>query len=72
MTTDTAAERADLLAALIQVQNHPAHSHHDIVTITYCAPAMTCDELRRHLDWNMELVARWSDNGGKTRRRRAA
>lgn len=49
-----------------QVQNHPAHSCHDILTITGCG--MTDDEVARHLEVNMGQIARWSNYAGNKRR----
>lgn len=60
------SRRQDLLQALTQVQNHPAHSHHDILTITGCG--MTDDEVARHLEANFEQIAHWSNYGGNKRR----
>ena len=58
--------RQDLLEALCQVQNHPAHSHHDIMTITACG--MSDDEVAQHLDANFAQVAHWSNYAGNKRR----
>lgn len=58
--------RQDLIAALVQVQNHPAHSHHDILTITGCG--MTDDEIAAHLEANFSQIARYSNYGGNKRR----
>lgn len=60
------SRRTDLLQALTQVQNHPAHSHHDILTITGCG--MSDDEVAAHLEANFAQIARWSDFGGNKRR----
>lgn len=57
--------RTDLLQALSQIQNHPAHQHHDILTIHGCAPLSTEAELIRAIDDNMAIIARWSDRGGR-------
>lgn len=58
--------RKDLLQALTQVQNHPTHSHHDILTITCWG--MTDDEVARHLESNFSQIARYSNYGGNKRR----
>lgn len=60
--------RADLIQALSLIQNHPAHSHHDIMTITACRPVMTEEQLADHIEANMRQIARWSDFGGNKRR----
>lgn len=62
------SRRQDLLQALAQIQNHPAHSHHDILTIHGCAPLSTEAELIRAIDFNMAAIARWSNYGGNKRR----
>lgn len=61
-------KRQDLIQALIQIQNHPAHSGHDILTIHYCAPASTDDELSAAVEFNMAAITRWSNYGGSKRR----
>ena len=58
--------RQDLIQALVQVQDHPAHSHHDILTITGCG--MSDAEVAAHLEANFTQIARWSDFGGDKRR----
>jgi hypothetical protein len=58
--------RQDLLQALTQIQNHPAHSHHDILTITGCG--MSDAEVIAHIDANMAQIARYSNYGGNKRR----
>ena len=58
--------RKDLLQALTQIQNHPAHSHHDILTITGCE--MSDAEVRQHIDANMTHIAHYSNYGGNKRR----
>jgi hypothetical protein len=60
--------RQDLLASLAQIQNHPAHGHHDILTIHGCAPLSTEAELQQTIDHAMRAVSRWSDFGGNKRR----
>lgn len=60
--------RADLIQALGLIQNHPAHSHHDILTITACRPVMTEAQLLAHIDANMATIAHWSDFAGNKRR----
>lgn len=60
--------RQDLIEALTQIQNHPAHQHHDILTIHGCAPVSTEAELLRAIDDNMATIARWSNFGGNRRR----
>jgi hypothetical protein len=64
------SQRQDLLEALSMIQNHEAHSHHDIMTITACG--MSDDEVRAHLEWNMAMISRWSEKQPKRSRRRAA
>lgn len=58
--------RKDLLQALCQIQNHPAHNHHDILTITGCG--MTDDEVAAHLEANFSHIARYSNYGGSKKR----
>lgn len=65
MNTD---RRNDLITALSLIQNHPAHSHHDILTITACRPVMTETQLLAHIDTNMASIAHWSDFAGNKRR----
>lgn len=60
--------RKDLIEALTQIQNHPAHGHHDILTIHFCAPISTDAQLRRAIEDNMATIAKWSDLGGNKRR----
>ena len=60
--------RRDLIDALIQVQNHPIHSHHDILTITGCG--MDDAEVRKHLEWNIEMIQRWSETPKRARGRK--
>ncbi len=48
------SQRQDLLQALTLIQNHPAHSHHDILTITGCG--MTDEEVRAHIEANIEQI----------------
>ena len=50
--------RKDLLQALTQVQNHPAFRNVDILTITGCG--MTDDEVRAHLEVNINHIANWN------------
>ena len=49
--------RQDLLAALSQIQNHPACVNQDILTITGCG--MTDDEVRAHLI-AVKGIGRWT------------
>ena len=58
--------RKDLLQALTQIQNHPAHSHHDILTITGCG--MSDAEVAAHIEANFAQIARHSNFGGDKRR----
>jgi hypothetical protein len=60
--------RQDLLTSLSQIQNHPAHQHHDILSIHFCAPLSTEAELLRAVDDNMAQIARYSNFGGDKRR----
>jgi hypothetical protein len=60
--------RQDLLEALGQIQNHPVHQHHDILTIHGCRPVSTPDQLRRAIEGNLAQIALWSNYGGNTRR----
>jgi hypothetical protein len=62
--------RQDLLASLAQIQNHPAHGHHDILTIHHCAPRSTEAQLLAAIDANMVQVAQWSNRGGKRKYQR--
>jgi hypothetical protein len=62
------SSRQDLIAALAQIQNHPAHSHHDILTIHGCAPLSTEGELRTAIEMNMTTIIPWSNYGGNKRR----
>ena len=58
--------RKDLLQALSQIQNHPAHSHHDILTITGCG--MSDAEVSQHIANCWSMIARYSNYGGNKRR----
>ena len=60
--------RQQLLQALTQIQNHPAHSGHDILTIHGCAPLSSEKELLAAIDRNMTIIARYSNYGGSKRR----
>ena len=60
--------RQDLIASLELIQRHPAHNHHDILTIHYCRPLSTEAELHHAIEANMSMIARWSDYGGSKRR----
>jgi hypothetical protein len=65
--------RKDLLAALCQIQNHPAFTHQDILTITGCG--MTDFEVRAHIDACMTSVANFNfdkAHEGPRRNRKAA
>jgi hypothetical protein len=66
------ATRQDLIQALGQIQNHPALSNVDILTITGCG--MTDDEVRAHIEANMAFIAKRNFELAqeKPRRRRAA
>ena len=64
------SQRQDLLQALCQIQNHPAHNHHDILTITGCG--MSDDEVRAHIETNMIQIADWSMEAPKQKRGRKA
>lgn len=52
------SQRQDLIQALCQIQNHAAHSHHDILTITGCG--MSDDEVRAHIERNVEQIIAWN------------
>lgn len=60
--------RQDLISALTQIQNHPAHAHHDIVSIHFCRPLSTEAELQQAIESNMAQIERWSNYGGNKRR----
>jgi hypothetical protein len=61
--------RQDLLQALIQIQNHSAFVHQDILTITGCG--MTDLEVRAHIDACMTSVANFNfDKAQEAPRRR--
>lgn len=60
--------RQDLIEALAQIQNHPAHANHDILTIHGCAPLSTKAELLRAIEENMQRIYRYSNYGGSKRR----
>ena len=62
------SQRRDLLEALSQIQNHPAHRDHDILTITGCG--MTDDEVRAHIERSMADVFAYSNNPPKAKRTR--
>lgn len=66
--------RQDILKALAQVQNHPAFHNVDIMTITGCG--MTDDEVRNHLEANIEFIGKWNfeeaQKPAKRNRRKAA
>lgn len=62
------SNRQDLIAALTQIQNHPAHGHHDILSIHFCAPVSSDEELDRAIEDNMAQIAKWSNHGGNKRR----
>jgi hypothetical protein len=57
--------RQDLLQALTQIQNHPVHSHHDILSIHGCAPLSTEAQLRQAIEDNMAAVIKYSNRGGR-------
>ena len=50
--------RADLLSALVQIQNHPACVNQDIMTFT---ALMDDREVMTHIEANMARVARYSE-----------
>jgi hypothetical protein len=50
--------RQDLIQALCMIQNHPAHNHHDILTITGCG--MTDQEVRGHIESNVQQIIDWN------------
>lgn len=60
--------RQSLIEALTQIQNHPAHSHHDILTIHACAPLSTEAQLQDAIEANFAQITRFSDFGGSKRR----
>jgi hypothetical protein len=62
--------RQDLLNALSQIQDHLAHSHHDILTITGCG--MTDDQVRAHLEFCFRQIATYSETFKPSRKRKAA
>jgi hypothetical protein len=59
--------RADLIAAVGQVQNHPACVNQDIMT--FCG-FLSDDEIAAHLESNLARVARWSETQHKWKRKR--
>jgi len=61
--------RQDLIQALSQIQNHPAHNHHDILTITGCG--MSNDEVRAHIEANVQQIIDWNMEQANEPRRRA-
>lgn len=63
--------RQDLLAALCQIQNHPACVNQDILTITGCG--MSDDEVREHIEANLRWIAKFNFEAAQEvpRRRRA-
>ncbi len=65
-------ERADLIAALTQVQNHQSNRNRDILSITGCG--MTNAEVRAHLESCISRIADWNFEQAQQhpkRRRRA-
>jgi hypothetical protein len=50
--------RSDLIAALVQIQNHPACVNQDILSITGCG--MTDDEVREHIEANFRWIAKFN------------
>jgi hypothetical protein len=58
--------RADLLSALAQIQNHPMYEHQDIMTFT---ALMNDDEVRLHIERNMAGIGRWSETVHRRKRR---
>jgi hypothetical protein len=61
------SRRADLIAAVAQVQNHPACCNQDIMT--FCG-FLSDDEIATHLESNLTRVARYSETAHKWKRRR--
>jgi hypothetical protein len=62
--------RQDLLSALSQIQNHPACVNQDILTITGCG--MTDDEVRAHIEANLNWIAKFNfEKAQEAPRRRA-
>lgn len=59
--------RADLIAAVGQVQNHPACINQDIMT--FCG-FLSDDEIAVHLESNLARVARYSETAHKWKRKR--
>lgn len=65
-------ERADLISALTQVQNHQSNRDRDILSITGCG--MTNAEVRAHLEVCIGQIADWNFEQAQQqpkRRRRA-
>ncbi len=61
--------RQDLIAALGQIQNHPACINQDILTITGCG--MSDDEVREHIEANFRWIAKFNfDKAQEEPRRR--
>jgi hypothetical protein len=60
--------RQDLIAALTQIQNHPAIISQDILSIHGCAPLSSETELRAAIEYHMGRIAKWSNAAGNKRR----
>ena len=60
--------RQDLIAALAQIQNHPAIVSQDILSIHGCAPLSSETELMAAIEWHMGQIAKWSNVAGSKRR----
>jgi hypothetical protein len=61
------SRRADLIAAVAQIQNHEACINQDI--LTFCG-FLSDDEIVLHIESNMARVARYSETAHKWKRRR--
>lgn len=63
--------RQDLIAAVAQIQNHPAHNHHDI--LTFCGwRDVTEADIEHHIEANMRMIAEYSNRAGRRRMKLAA
>jgi hypothetical protein len=58
--------RADLIAAVGVIQNHPMYQHQDI--LTFCG-FLTDDEIAAHIERNMAGIARWSETVHRRKRK---
>jgi len=61
------SRRADLIAAVAQIQNHDACINQDI--LTFCG-FLSDDEIVLHIESNMARVARYSETQHKWKRSR--